>query len=70
MEAIDKLHAMCVAKSVVPYNVWGICANFRATFTKVYYLKLGLSATPKIHICWTHIPEWFELTETGKFTLY
>ena len=70
MEAIDKLHAMCVAKSVVPYNVWGICANFRATFTKVYYLQLGLSATPKIHICWTHIPEWFELTETGKFTLY
>ena len=55
---------------VLSYNVWGICANFRATFSKVYYLNLGLSATPKVHICWTHIPEWYELTETGKFTLY
>ena len=55
---------------VLSYNVWGIYANFRATFSKVYYLNLGLSATLKVHICWTHIPEWYKLTETGKFTLY
>ena len=70
MHAINNLHMMCVAKSVVPYDVWGICARFRDTFTKVYKLGLGLSATPKIHICWTHIPEWFQLEETGKDTLY
>ena len=70
MHAINNLHMMCVAKSVVPYDVWGICARFRDTFTKVYHLNLGLSATPKIHICWTHIPEWFQLVETGKNTLY
>lgn len=70
MHAINNLHMMCVAKSVVPYDVWGICARFRDTFTKVYHLNLGLSATPKIHICWTHIPEWFQLVETGKDTLY
>ena len=69
MHAINNLHMMCVAKSVVPYDVWGICARFRDTFTKVYKLGLGLSATPKIHICWTHIPEWFEI-QTGLETLY
>ena len=50
--------------------MWGICARFRDTFTEVYKLGLGLSATPKILICWTHIPEWFQLEETGKDTLY
>ena len=70
LEAIDKLHTMCVAKSVIPYNVWGILREFRDTFTKAYKLDIGLSATTKIHICWVHIPEWFMLEETGKETLY
>ena len=70
MAAIDKLHTMCVAKSVIPYNVWGILEEFRETFTAVYDLGLGLSATTKIHICWTHLPEWFLMEETGKETLY
>ena len=69
MTCIDNLHTMCVAKSVVPYNVWGILGEFREYFTKAYKLGLGLSATTKIHICWTHIPEWFEM-QTGLETLY
>ena len=70
MAAIDTLHTMCVAKSVIPYNVWGICQKFRDTFEAVYWLGHDISATPKIHICWVHIPEWFMLEETGLFTLY
>ena len=70
MAAIDRLHTMCVAKSVIPYNVWGILKEFRETFEAVYDLGLGLSATTKIHICVTHIPEWFMMEETGKETLY
>ena len=31
---------MCVAKSFVPYNVWGILAEFREYFTKAYTYKL------------------------------
>ena len=68
--AIDRLHTMCVAKSVIPYNVWGILKEFRDSFTKAYNLDIGLSATTKIHICWTHLPEWFMLEETGKETCY
>ena len=70
LEAIDKLHTMCVAKSVIPYDVWRILREFRESFTKAYKLDIGLSATPKIHICFEHIPEWFLLEETGKETLY
>ena len=70
MAALDLLHTMCVAKSVIPYNVWGICQRFRTTFEDVYMLRLGLSATPKVHICWSHIPEWYMLEETGLHTLY
>ena len=70
MASLDLLHTMCVAKSVIPYNVWGICLSFRKTFVKVYKLGLGISATPKIHICWSHIPEWYLLPETGLDTLY
>ena len=65
MSALDLLHTMCVAKSVIPYNVWGICLKFRTNFKKVYDLGLEISATPKVHICWTHIPEWYMLEETG-----
>ena len=70
MSALDLLHTMCVAKSVIPYNVWGIGHKFRATFKKVYDLGMDISATPKVHICWTHIPEWYMLEETGLHTLY
>ena len=70
MSALDLLHTMCVAKSVIPYDVWGICHKFRATFKKVYELGLNISATPKVHICWVHIPEWYQLEETGLHTLY
>ena len=70
MSALDQLHTMCVAKSVIPYDVWGICRRFRETFEKVYWLGYNLSATPKIHICWVHIPEWYMLEETGLHTLY
>ena len=70
MSALDMLHTMCVAKSVIPYNVWGICHKFRATFKKVYELGVDISATPKVHMCWTHIPEWFMLESTGLHTLY
>ena len=69
MACIDKLHTMCVAKSFVPYDVRGILSEFKEYFTKVYKLDIGLSATTKIHICWTHIPEWFEM-QTGLETLY
>ena len=69
MTCIDKLHTMCVAKSFVPYDVRGILSEFKEYFTKAYKLGLGLSATTKIHICWTHIPEWFEM-QTGLETLY
>ena len=64
MTCIDKLHTMCVAKSFVPYDVRGILSEFKEYFTKAYKLGLGLSATTKIHICWTHIPEWFEMQTT------
>ena len=37
---INKIHTMCVAKSFVPYNVWGILAEFREYFTKAYTYKL------------------------------
>ena len=70
MNALMQLHRMCVAKSVIPYDVWGICRRFRETFEKVYWLGYGISATPKIHICWVHIPEWFQMEETGLFTFY
>ena len=70
MSALDLLHTMCVAKSVIPYDVWGICHKFRATFKKVYELGVDISATPKVHMCWTHIPEWFMLESTGLHTLY
>ena len=70
MAAIYRLHTMCVAKSVIPYNVWGILQEFRDTFEAAYDLGIGLSATTKIHICVTHIPEWFMMEETGLETLY
>ena len=70
MAAIDRLHTMCVAKSVIPYNVWGILKEFRDTFEAAYDLGIGLSATTKIHICFTHIPEWFMMEETGLETFY
>ena len=41
MTCIDNLHTMCVAKSVVPYDVWGILREFREYFTK------GLQARPR-----------------------
>ena len=69
MAVIDKLHTLCVAKSFVPYNVRGILSEFREYFTKAYKLDIGLSATTKIHICWSHIEEWFDL-QTGLETLY
>ena len=69
MTCIDTMHTMCVAKSFVPYNVRGILAEFREYFTKAYKLGIGLSATTKIHICWSHIEEWFDL-QTGLETLY
>ena len=70
MRSIDMMHTMCVAKSVVPYDVWGICRRFRESFEAVYDLGIGLSNTTKIHICISHIPEWFMLEETGLETLY
>ena len=50
MSALDLLHMMCVAKSVIPYNVWGICLKFRTNFKKVYELGLDISTTPKVHV--------------------
>ena len=70
MAAIDRLHTMCVAKSVIPYDVWGICRKFRETFEAAYDLGIGLSATTKIHICWTHIPELYMMEDTGLETQY
>ena len=70
MSALDLLHTICVAKSVKPYDVWGICLKFRTNFKKVFDLGLEISATRKVHICWTHIPEWYMLEETGLHTLY
>ena len=69
MTCIDKMHTMCVAKSFVPYDVRGILAEFREYFTKAYKLGIGLSATTKIHICWSHIEEYFDL-QTCLETLY
>ena len=69
MTCMDKMHTMCVAKSFVPYDVRGILAEFREYFTKAYKLGIGLSATTKIHICWSHIEEYFDL-QTGLETLY
>ena len=54
MSALVLLHTMCVAKSVKPYDVWGICLKFRTNFKKVYDLGLEISTTPKVHICLTH----------------
>ena len=68
MAAIDQLHTMAVDKSLAPYNVSEICQRFRDTFTQVYTLGIGISATTKIHICWTHIEEYFMLT--GMESLY
>ena len=70
MSALDLLHMICVAKSVKPYDVLGICLKFRTNFKKVFDLGLENSATRKVHICWTHIPEWYMLEETGLHTLY
>ena len=70
MSALDLLHMICVAKSVKPYDVWGICLKFRTNFKKVFDLGLEISAMLKVHICWTHIPEWYMLEETGLHTLY
>ena len=67
MSALYLLYTMCEAKSVKPYDVWGICLKFR---TKVYDLGLEIRATPKVHICLTHIPEWYMLEETCLHTLY
>ena len=68
MAAIDQLHTMAVDKSLALYNVSEICQRFRDTFTQVYTLGIGISATTKIHICWTHIEEYFMLT--GMESLY